>query len=68
MYYIRQKTFTYRCDAEADMDSVREKVCHENPGFSVVKEKKDYKTKKSKGEIVDEFWLYSVTIDSDDEI
>lgn len=45
------------------MQEAREKVINENGGFAVLKEKKDYKTKKSKGEIIDEFWLYSITLD-----
>lgn len=61
--FIKQKTFVFRCDTESEMDDAKEKVIHENPGYTVIKEKKDYKTKKSKGEIVDEFWLYSVTVD-----
>lgn len=63
MFYTKQKTIVFRCDAESDMDEARERALADNPGFTVVKEKKDYKTKKSKGEIVDEFWLYAVTVD-----
>lgn len=63
MYYTKQKTIVFRCDSEADMEDARTKACQDNPSFTVIKEKKDYKTKKSKGEIVDEFWLYAVTLD-----
>lgn len=63
MYYTKQKAFTYRCDSEQDMADAREKTLDENPGFSVIKEKKDFKTKKAKGEIIDEFWMYTVTLD-----
>ena len=63
MFYVKQKAFTYRCDCEPDMENAREKTLQENPGFTVVKEKKDFKTKKAKGEIVDEFWLYTITLD-----
>ncbi len=61
--FIKQKTFVFRCDTESEMDSAKEKTINENPGYTVIKEKKDYKTKKSKGEIIDEFWLYSITVD-----
>lgn len=63
MYYTKQKTIVFHCDAENDMEEARQKACADNPSFTVIKEKKDYKTKKSKGEIVDEFWLYSITLD-----
>lgn len=63
MFYIKQKAFTFKCDSEPDMLEAREKVLNENAGFSIIKEKKDFKTKKSKGEIIDEFWLYTVTVD-----
>lgn len=63
MYYTKQKTIVFRCDSESDMEDARNKACEANPSFTVIKEKKDYKTKKSKGEIVDEFWLYAVTLD-----
>ena len=36
------------------------------PGYEIIGEKKDYKTKKSKGEIIDEFWLYTITATMDD--
>lgn len=61
--FIKQKTFVFRCDTESEMDSAKEKTINENPGYTVIKEKKDYKTKKSKGEIIDEFWLYAITVD-----
>lgn len=57
---------TYRCDSEGDMDNVREAFASKYPGYEIVGEKKDYKTKKSKGEIIDEFWLYTITATMDD--
>lgn len=63
MFYTKQKTIVYRCDNESDMEDARERALAENSNFTVIKEKKDYKTKKSKGEIVDEFWLYAITLD-----
>ena len=61
--YIKQKSFTFRCETESAMEQAREQAIAQNPGFSIIKEKKDYKTKKSKGEIIDEYWLYTVTFD-----
>ena len=49
------------------MADAREQVLRDNIGFSIIKEKKDFKVKKLKGEIVDEFWLYTVTVDRPDE-
>lgn len=63
MFYTKQKTIVFRCDNESDMEDARTKACEANPSFTVIKEKKDFKTKKAKGEIVDEFWLYAVTLD-----
>ena len=65
--FIKSNSFTFRCDTELEMDSAKEKIITENPGYTVVKEKKDFKTKKSKGEIIDEFWLYTITVDLMDE-
>ena len=67
MYFVKQKAFTYLCESEQDMGNAREKTLTDNPGYTVVKEKKDFKTKKAKGEIVDEFWLYTITLDLADE-
>ena len=67
MFYVKQKSFTFKCDSEPDMADAREQVLRDNIGFSIIKEKKDFKVKKLKGEIVDEFWLYTVTVDRPDE-
>lgn len=65
--YIKQKSFTYRCETEHAMEDARNEAISKNPGYAIIKEKKDYKTKKSKGEIVDEYWLYTVTFDIQDD-
>ena len=63
MKYTIKKSFTYRCDNLSDMDEALDEVIKNNAGFTVIKQEKKLKQKKSKGEVVDEYWLYTVTID-----
>ncbi len=61
MYFITKRAVTYFCDQESDMDSVLKEFCEHNGGFEITKQEKKLKTKKSKGEIVEQHWEYTIT-------
>lgn len=58
-----EKTTKYRCDSELEakeqMESFREEA--RSKGYQIKKMGYEHKTKKAKGEIVDEAWVLSVT-------
>lgn len=63
MVYTVRKSFTYRCDNEGEMDEILDKTLHECGGFQIVKQEKKYKQKKRKGEVIDEYYLYTIVLD-----
>ena len=60
-FELLKQTFTFRVDTEEDAVELIEYRKGLNQG--TVTYKVDHKVKKSKGEIVDEFWVVSVTHD-----
>lgn len=60
-FELLKQTFVFRVESEEDAVELIEYRKGLNQG--TVTYKVDHKTKKSKGEIVDEFWVVSVTHD-----
>ena len=63
---MTKKTEVYRVDTEHEATEIVEdyKARATNEGYTVVKTKVDYKSKKDRktGEIVDEWWMVEVTV------
>lgn len=63
---MTKKTEVYRVDTEQEATEIVEDFQARaiNEGFTVVKTKVDYKTKKDRktGEITDEWWMVEITI------
>lgn len=65
---LLEKTMKYRCESENEAKERMEEFRGEakEKGFQIKKMGYEYKNKKSKGEIIDEAWVLSVTTSHDD--
>lgn len=55
---------TFHCDSEAEIDETLTRVCNEHPDFTVTKKEQKIKEVKQKGEVVDEYWIFTVTLEA----
>lgn len=62
-----KKTITFHCDTEEEMDSALDKVLKENSTFELTRQEKKVKVKKSKGEVIDSYFIYTVTIENPED-
>lgn len=56
-----KETLVYKVSNEQEADSLIEKFTNDQNGYKLTKSEKTYKTKKSKGEIIDEWYLVTIT-------
>ena len=63
MGHLLETTQKLRCDSEASAKDLIEqfRVGASSGGYTVKKAGYEYKTKKAKGEIIDEAWVVTVT-------
>ncbi len=63
-----KETKEFRAETEAEAKAIVEKFQAEGleKGFSIIKWSADYKTKKAKGEIIDEGYLLKITFNISD--
>lgn len=61
---LLKETKEFKAETEAEAKAIVEKFQADGleKGFSVIKWSADYKTKKSKGEIIADGWLLKITI------
>ena len=61
---LLEDTKKYRAESENECAKIIEAVKAEGreKGYSVIKEKKEYKTKKSKGVVIADGWLLQLTL------
>lgn len=65
---LLKETKEFKAETEAEAKAIVEKFQADGleKGFSVIKWSADYKTKKSKGEIIADGWLLKITIGIND--
>lgn len=56
-----KETFVFRVENESQVAALIEE--QKNSSKGIVNHKADYKTKKSKGEIIDSWWIVTITHD-----
>lgn len=56
-----KETLVYKVSTEQEADSLIEKFTNDQSNYKLTKSEKVYKTKKSKGEIIDEWYIVTIT-------